>query len=573
MSIAPPVFALSRGSIPAPLEWIRDVARVERILRALALMRARGRVLDEAGRPIGFLTAVPRGSRSGSSFRWDYDGSHWRKGCLVEMGGPLSLYRFVLMAEEAKNGQVDAPCPSAIERVRVRSEVRRRAPANTVLRFVGQAGRPVIWRVEDVAHQGLGFAPSADFGTLPDGEVIKDAIVEWSGRMRVRMRLDVRHVSESFRDEHRVAGAKIAFESPDDARHWRTEVDALAEPNTRADGSWSCDLWELFEHSGYFGLSNKQPSQFEHLREAFEQSSRKLARAPELGTQIVWPSVRGVEAAVSLVALNHHAIFLYHVARRRGNAPPGATGRTILRDVYWRALAWISACEYAKWLVVWVQDAGNFSKRLHLDFVRQNEASGMAAAVPFRAVEVTTRLVSETCVATRRSKPSTAWTVRPARDEDTAVITRALIGRFPACYIEALGLSLAHGRQRSAWDDSSLLRGRDVVVAERDGILGAVAILECAEDGVHLFALLDVVRVVTLGDHPGATDSLVAHAREMFAQISKDTFVFACDPELPSDEWPAGATDLGLTHCTVASRQLLPQFADHIWELTMGAAE
>jgi hypothetical protein len=569
--------AVTRGrtrGIP-DVEEIREVVRIERILRGLARVRTRGRIIDDAGETVGSIVAIPRGSRHGSSFRWDYDGPPWPRGSICEIAGPLSLYRFTLDAGTFVDGQIDAPAPQSIARVRTRREVRHQAPPDTVVRFRGPGGRPVVWSAEDVSRGGLAFAPSASFGDIRAGDVIANAVVEWRGRLRVRMDLHVRHVSEHDGSGRRVAGAQIEFASSDDARHWGTEVDGLTESTTRADGSWTHDLWELYERSGYFGLSNKTPAEFEFLREVFEQSSRKLARAPDLGTQIVWPSTRGIESSVSLVALNHHAIFLYHVARRHGNPPVGSTGRTILHDVYSRAIGWIAASPVAKWLVVWVQDAGDFSKKLHLDFVRQQSDHAHAGIERFRALEVSAQLASETRVSTtlRPSLRPGAWTTRAARFEDSVEIGAAIAARLPSCVVEALGLTQPFERRWSAWDDSSLLRGRDIVVAERDGLIGAVAVIECAEDGIHLYGLLDVMRVIPVRDFPGATEALLAHAREMFQQIGKRTFIFACDPDVPHEQWPADAIDLGLTHCTVISTTLLPRFADHAWELTMGSPE
>jgi hypothetical protein len=425
--------------------------------------------------------------------------------------------------------------------------------------------------VEDVSHRGLAVAPAASSEGLRPGAVISDAVVEWGGRLRIRMELHVRHVSEQFGDGQRVAGVEIAFASPDDARHWEGEIDALNDSTTRTGGSWTRDLFELYERSGYFDLSSKNPAEFEHLREAFQDSSRKLARAPDLGVQIVWPSVRGVEASLSLIALNHHALFLFHVARRHGNTPADVTGRVILHSIYSRAIGWI-ATTGAKWLVVWVQDAGDFSKRLHLDFVRRYVGSSRASVVPFRALEIPTRLVSETRPTSGAGSGGHAseWQVRAARDVDTEAVTQILAAALPPSSLDSLGLTPPFQRRWSAWDDSSLLRGRDIVIAERDGRIGAVAVLECAEDGIHLFGLLDLVRIVSPTDSPGAREALIAHAREMFQQIGKRLFIFAADPDLAQEDWPAGATDLGITHSTVMSTELLPQFADHLWELSTG---
>jgi hypothetical protein len=96
-------------------------------------------------------------------------------------------------------------------------------------------------------------------------------------------------------------------------------------------------------------------------------------------------------------------------------------------------------------------------------------------------------------------------------------------------------------------------------------------VLECSENGVHLFGLLDVVRTLQFGSAQEAEGHLLAHVRVLFQQLGKHHFIFAAEPDLPADLWPAGALDLGLTHCTVMNTRLLPQIADHVWELTTGS--
>lgn len=560
-------------------ELITDPARIRRIFGALAQGRVVGRALDRDGKAIGYLTALHGRDRE-EIIRWDYDGAPWRDGDPVEIAGLLSLFRFELEIHDLVDGRLLTKIPRHIERIRHRAERRVIAPTEVSLRYRTRDHRPIFRELHDVSRNGLSFNVSASRDVIAPGAQIRDAVVDWQGRLRVRVNLTVRHVSEDFGEGRRVAGATLTFISDEDAEHWHAEVGALLDPRTKIGGTWTNDIWELYDKSGYFSLSSKQVRDFEPLRLPFVEASRKLGRAPQLGAQIVWPSARGVEASVSVVSLNHHAIFLYHVARRHGNPPEGTTGRTILYDIYERALTWIHRSPFARWLVVWVQDAGQFSKRLHLDFVSRNADNVHACVVPFRALEIPTQIetTSQSRLIALKDGAATeraTWSVRPAQVDELLRIGRACQELFPAPLVEALALAPPFERRWDAWDDTALLRGRDVVVAEYDGKVCAAAILECAEDGIHLFGLLDVLRIIPLGTwDQEAANALVHYARRLFAQLGKSMFVYACDAKIPREDWPQDATDLGLTHCTVMSTaELLPQLTEHAWELTMSASE
>jgi hypothetical protein len=343
-------------------------------------------------------------------------------------------------------------------------------------------------------------------------------------------------------------------------------------------GMWSRDIWDLFESSGYFTLSNKASEDFEQFRESFRGASRKLAREPELGIQLVWPSGRGVEASASVLALNHHAAFIYHLARRGGSALPGVTGLEIIHALSAGTTHWIMAQEAMRWLIVWVQDTTKYSKRTHLDFVVRHADGIQASNVRFRALEIPVRHPANSEVRSRLEACSDdeEWTVRPARRSELARVAEAASAAYPPSFVQAHALALPEVDCMENWRASGLERGREIVVAERQGCIEAAATIEWAEDGVHVFGLLDVLRVIPMGSLARATEEATAvlldYARDRFARLDKPFFIFASDPALPVGDWAADAKDLGLTHCTVLSVALLPGLLDHLWEVITGAA-
>ncbi len=575
----PPLRTSPRAEHSDVAESIAEPRRIAGIFRALTRFGTVGRIAS-SGEPLSLVARDPAREDAAlaaspkQSLRWAYAGAAWAREVAVEIGGPLSLYRFSLECTVHAPALIVTPLPLVVLRVRSRREPRVQAPPRVFLRLAAGDGGDG-WTVRDVSRSGLSFAIDPGDAFAWAG-AIADAVIEWQGRLRVCARVHVRHVSEHAKGEGRVAGAKLTFASPEDELHWSAEVDALLDPTTRSGGTWTRDLWELFESSGYFTLSRKSPADFARLRDAFAASSRKLARTPELGTQIVWPSARGVEASASVIALNRSAVFLYHLARRSGAPPAGLTGRELVYAVHARALAWIHARPAVRWLVVWVQDVAQFSKRAHLDFIERNADGEIASVVKMRALEVPVHPPTSEACRIPGSSPDSAiapeWNVRDAAGSDAAAIASAARAHFPPSFVAAHALDAPLELRVAAGDETSLRRGREVIVAERAGRLEAAAVLEWSEDGVHLFGLLDVLRVIAVGEAAAeAVPILVAHARRRFAHLGKSVFVFTCDPEWPQAQWPEGSKDLGLTHCTVMSTDLVPALSEHAWEVIMGA--
>ena len=110
------------------------------------------------------------------------------------------------------------------------------------------------------------------------------------------------------------------------------------------------------------------------------------------------------------------------------------------------------------------------------------------------------------------------------------------------------------------------MRERTVLVATENGTAVAAAILEAGEDGLHLFGLLDCVRLFPLvaGGERRFNDLLRA-AGAWYEGLGKTKFVLF-------DEWntevDAGLrpTHLGSAICAILSDRLIPDYLDHFFE-------
>src|SRR5262249_52722598 len=101
-------------------------------------------------------------------------------------------------------------------------------------------------------------------------------------------------------------------------------------PATRAIGDGGEELWEVYQRSGYFALSGKEPRVFAQRQLEFQEAGRKLARAPELGCRVVWSSPRGVECTVSVNKVYRYSWLGHQMARRPTQTGPDAASASLV---------------------------------------------------------------------------------------------------------------------------------------------------------------------------------------------------------------------------------------------------
>jgi hypothetical protein len=118
------------------------------------------------------------------------------------------------------------------------------------------------------------------------------------------------------------------------------------------------------------------------------------------------------------------------------------------------------------------------------------------------------------------------------------------------------------------WKDAGLGRWRRVLVARESGRMVAFTVLDAAQSGLHLFCLTDCMRLFRIdGQGTAAESALLQAARDWYRGLGHSRFVvFADDVDPPV--WAAGARDLGAAHIGVLSANLIPEFLEHLAEVT-----
>jgi hypothetical protein len=465
----------------------------------------------------------------------------------VALFGPVGRFH-IEVETEGGTGQVFSSYPTEMTTVRLRREPRTLAPEGATIHLGGMSGRII-----DVSSRGLAFAIERAMVDLAPGYRF-DASIS-IGDSELPFRIDVRNVS-TYGDVPGAlrVGAEIEPATSEARTLWYEHIDALRHPWTRTGRAMGPEIWDLFSAAGYLGLSNKHPADFEPSQEAFDGVCRMMAGRPDIGVQVVLPSPRGLEAAITALAEFPNTAVLYHMARRPGSDPRGVSPKTVLRESYEHAIGWIarSGLEY---LSVWVQDVTRFAVGTHRDFALTH-ANGVDGCVhTFRALEIDAK---------PRATLPPGWDVRLATPGELPAILERFRDHFPAPLPSA-----------RAWDKSLVEptpsarpcaeRERALVVASRGGRVQAAAILENLAAGMHLFGIFDTCHSVRCAPGPDGVPALLAFASDWYARRGKDHFVYALDEA--GDAVP-GAKDLGLTHDTIVKTSFLGEFLEHVWHMT-----
>ena len=120
-----------------------------------------------------------------------------------------------------------------------------------------------------------------------------------------------------------------------------------------------------------------------------------------------------------------------------------------------------------------------------------------------------------------------------------------------------------------AWKRAGLARDRVTLIARHNGRACAAAVCELVEDGLHLFGLLDVVRLFAITPGGRATfTALLEASRDWYASRGKTGFAYFCETEDYAHATAADLVDLGTADMTVLAAELMPDQLEHAWEIT-----
>jgi hypothetical protein len=572
--------ALVRGKLAnlptgrPPMRETLDGARLAEVLRAIAsnAFEATARIGDY---PVG--TAVLFG-HDGDRLHWRYTGPMLTGQVRLEVAGYNSVFHIDVDALHVEHGVLVTSRPSEV--VRSRHRALRRVAAREVVVEIRHPAWPNLTirrRVKELSAGGLSFTTRCGEDLLYP-ELLVEGATLYAGDRVMTFTGEVRSLSSRGHafSQGEYCGMRVMPSSAEDDGVWQEILDEHLYPSTRKGGRFASDTWELYERAGYFNLSGKATEEFHELRRAFDDVSDKLDRAPHLGCQIVWTGSESgedaaapkVQAALSMLKTHSTSWFGYQMAKVSGNTEGGILGRTVLRDIHVHAYEHAQRDGSLRWITGICQVKKVWSRLVHHDLPERYVADGQAAIVRFRAVEIR-------CTASREIPRDGSMDVGPATEAEAIDLFDQIARERPRPYVEALDLTadgIAFDGLCDDWKLAGLDRRRAVLVVRRGGVPVAGAVLESAEEGAHLFRLLDMVRLFSFsgGDvDESAQGALLAAAAEWFEALGKKAFIAYLEgsAEMPSS-LQACATDLGLADFVVLSAALLPELLEHVVEVT-----
>ena len=463
-----------------------------------------------------------------------------------ETEGPWSVYRY----RAAGLASLEVP-PAKIERTRHRAHRRVPAPRGMVA-----SARHPLWpevrisgELVDVGLGGFSFACDVERHMLFAGLEL-ELEVAWRGRS-IRCRGLVRHVSP--RDEAARCGVEIL-----DARNaWWSAVERVIHRATAVGVADVDTLWNIYTSSGYFGLSGKQPDDFDSQRLAFGAANRRLAEAPELGGCFVYRNCDQVLAAISQLQTCPGAWLVYQLGRS-DDRPLHLVGVDVLAELYAHAYEHVAQYGSPRWLVNYVQDSAVWSKRIHLEVPERYIESSRASITRFRALEFMTHDEGST----------SGFEIGPATDAELEILRAHAASIRPASYLSATGMDAIElpSDFLRAWQRRGLVRARTILVARRDGRAVAATVLDSCTRGLHLFRLTEACRLWWLADGGiAAAGALLSAAARWFRARGNSRYVLFWEYTAGP---PDGARDLGGASLSVLDAGALPELVEDVYANT-----
>jgi hypothetical protein len=479
----------------------------------------------------------------------------------------LHLNYTLSVAHDGKSSPIVRIPDHMIKTVR-RAARRSTPPGELTLSFEGPGlgtnglSAPVL----DLSRTGLSFAISyAEAAPYTRGLVLRFSLSTATGKS-ARFTGSVK----SFREQAAqiVIGLEIQPAEPSAAHLLEEELESALYPGTRCR---DLDVWDVYASSGYLELSGKHPKDFADLRRAYDNTARKLEEARDVASVACSPR-EGIPVAVGSHLKLYQSTWLVCQLSKRKLTSGGDSNRDALREIYLRIYETAQADGDTRWLLAYVQDlAPSWSKRLHIEVPQRYVASGDGCLVPFRALETHTDPERFFALARERGVLP-RFQVAENHAELGRLAARDLYRIRPAQYLDALDLTadrLSLAGTTARWRRAGLRRERSVLIASDGGSRCAMAVLERAERGAHLYGLLDCVRMYPLrlgGERAFA--ALLAEAHRWYQRRAIEQFVWLDESNMALPAFDLGFRDLGKATLTLLSIDRLPELMQGVADLS-----
>jgi hypothetical protein len=483
------------------------------------------------------------------------------KRLMLHVCGPFAAYR---MAWEGNGGCVLDSLEVLFDRVERRAGVSARVRFRYALGVEGAHAERSSRRAErdaavlDVSSSGLCFFVESAAELPPAGAALSACTITWKRGPSLPVRAHVVHASPHAHGWR--VGVRLGGDT-DVMQTWREHVEGLQFPETLRPEPNPERLWRAYADSGYLQIGGKSSAAFVRGKAAFSRAQRLLARSPGVGALFTGGPSAHPEAYVHQVQCWPRSWLLFQLCRLPKGRSLGTSDDGILLRLYEHCYAFVLGAG-AQWMVAYTHSSDTaYTHRLHCEHARTLSAQE-GCVLPFEAVEIT---------GVREPAAAGGALVSPATPAELAAAQRALETRYPAPYLAAMALDrddLGTSALGSLWQGSGLERGREVLVARRNGRARAAAILDLASPGLHVYGLLDKVRLVALeAGGQQEFECLLAAAQRRYAATGHTSFVYFRDLDAPALTSRVVHTSMGQANISVVARAAAASFLEHVFLL------
>jgi predicted RecB family endonuclease len=554
-------------------EMIDDSARVYRIWEALTLRQCHGRIRTGNGAVISaFASHVDLEAKRVS---WTFTGPKPSLPFELEVIGHNSSLACQITAAEISDEQIIAPFPT--ELLRTREDRFRRTAVKSPLKI--RFTHP-IWpevtisrNVQTIAYDSVGCITQTHEDALYPGMLITDLQIEGPGQEAIRLQAEVCSIS----NEVEASRCKMLVRPTSEAHTaaWEKLVEEHLHPRTDTGGEWNEACWDLYENSGYFHLSGKEPEQFAALKRQWFDTQKCLAAKPRIGFRVVRffdDGSPGVEASLSLLRPYTGSWFAHQLARQK---PPAGSqprsGRDALWEIYLRGFEPVQTDPTVKWLFAYYEAHVRWTQFAKFEFISWYEHTGQACLFPFQLMEGDATRTGSLLAHVELSAPT---------DQECELLLEFLEESRPKAYREALDLvadRLDLASIKCQWTEAKLSRERELMVARVGGRPIAMAVMETAHPGLNLFNVLDGVHLYPLTSDEASASvqdaylALLDASAAWYRARGRNTFVHYAESQHLSYAEAAGLKDLGAGKLWIISSELLPEFIEHLCEATQAS--
>jgi hypothetical protein len=546
-----------------------SAAEVQAALRSLVEQGARATVCAPGSRAELVALALDFSAGDAGEVRWRRHGSLPPVPFAIRAVGRHAVYELPVTSASILGDVLVTACPESFQRVRARSVRRAAASAGLVVTFDGPDSVRHVRSVFDLSHGGLSFCARGDEELPATQRVIDRLFVEQPSGESIELTATVACRRLFVATGELGFGCRVVPASAGDAARWLRLCDEHLFAATRRGAA---DVWDVYRTSGYFALAETVAGSFEPLRAAYRRGVRALQGAPQLGCQASWPARGEPRATVTNLLMYPDCWLSFHLAAQPDQSLATRTGE-VLRALYEHHLEHALAAGKPRLQMAYVQQSSHWSRRVHVDFIRRYVASGEALIHDFRAFEL------------RTTGPAFHMAREPADGScvrrqavcvhvGTALDVRAQMPRLrqqlPELYRKALGYDADDfplTELCSEFARHGLERARDLLVATCDDEVLAVGVVDAAEPGLHLFGLLDTVRLYALaadGRGTRAFPALLDAARAWFRARERRTFCYF-EEQHPLEPDGNQVKLLGDAYLTLIATERLPEQIEAVY--------